>query len=133
VLGAAKRRLEALEELTKIEIAFASLRDQLFLERIEDVSRERRAIEDGKFLGFFQSFPAPVLNFEETGLHPQLINFASFISSRRAARLDGAAKWLAQLENQYAIKEAAEERAVWSWWSVSIYTCFAFLSVFLES
>jgi hypothetical protein len=53
-------------------------------------------------------------------MHPQLISFATFISSRRASRLDGAAKWLAQLEKQYTAKQAAEERAIWSWWGVRV-------------
>lgn len=44
---AAKKRAEAIEALTKIEIQFAQIRDLLYLEKIEEVARERWQIEAG--------------------------------------------------------------------------------------
>lgn len=46
---AALRRTEALDALTKIELGFAMLRDRLYAERIEEVSREGEMVLDGKF------------------------------------------------------------------------------------
>ena len=46
-----KRRLDAIEALTKIEIEFATLRDALYVEKMEEVARERWQIESGA-LGF---------------------------------------------------------------------------------
>lgn len=42
-----KRRLDAIEALTKIEIEFATLRDALYVEKMEEVARERWQIEAG--------------------------------------------------------------------------------------
>lgn len=47
--GAAKRRQEAIEALTKIEIEFAQLRDKMYLEKMEEVAKERWQIENGEF------------------------------------------------------------------------------------
>jgi hypothetical protein len=43
-----RRRDEAIEALTRIEIEFARLRDRLYVERMGDVERERIAVENGK-------------------------------------------------------------------------------------
>lgn len=44
---AAQRRSEAMEALTRIEIAFAALRDRLYVERMAEVNRESEMILDG--------------------------------------------------------------------------------------
>lgn len=44
----AKKRAEAIEALTKIEIEFAQIRDLLFLEKMEELARERWQIEAGE-------------------------------------------------------------------------------------
>lgn len=46
--GAAKKRQEAIEALTKIEIEFAQLRDKMYLEKMEEVAKERWQIENGE-------------------------------------------------------------------------------------
>lgn len=46
--GAAKKRQEAIEALTKIEIEFAQLRDKMYLEKMEEIARERWQIENGE-------------------------------------------------------------------------------------
>ena len=43
-----RRRVEAMEELTKIEIAFARLRDRLYVERMTEVEKERIGVETGQ-------------------------------------------------------------------------------------
>jgi hypothetical protein len=45
---AALRRTEALDALTKIELGFAMLRDRLYAERIEEVSKEGEMVLDGE-------------------------------------------------------------------------------------
>lgn len=48
-----RKRAEAMEALTKIEIEFARLRDKLYLERIAEVDKERIGVEKG------ESSPSP--------------------------------------------------------------------------
>lgn len=43
-----RKRTEAIEALTRIEIEFAKLRDLLYIERMADVERERIAVENGQ-------------------------------------------------------------------------------------
>lgn len=57
--GAAKKRQEAIEALTKIEIEFAQLRDKMYLEKMEEVAKERWQIENGK-LAILSTVPSPV-------------------------------------------------------------------------
>jgi hypothetical protein len=40
--------LEALQALLQIEIKFAALRDQLYVERMDELSREEEIIADGE-------------------------------------------------------------------------------------
>lgn len=46
--AALKHRTKALEALFKIEIEFARLRDRLYIERMEEVVRDREAVEAGE-------------------------------------------------------------------------------------
>jgi hypothetical protein len=48
-----RKRAEAMEALTKIEIQFAQLRDVLYVERMEEVEKERAGIENGAFSSLF--------------------------------------------------------------------------------
>lgn len=45
-----RKRAEAMEALTKIEIEFARLRDKLYLERMAEVDKERIGVETGEVL-----------------------------------------------------------------------------------
>jgi hypothetical protein len=53
-----RKRAEAMEALTKIEIEFARLRDKLYIERMADVEKERIGVETG---GLFAA-AVPFLN-----------------------------------------------------------------------
>ncbi|KAI5475308.1 Sds3-like protein [Pseudohyphozyma bogoriensis] len=92
-----RKRAEAMEELTKIEIGFAKLRDKLYIERMMDVEKERMGIE--------------------TGTHPELIQFNQLVEMRRTKKLELAKKWLEGLEDSYERQRASEEHTVWTWWS----------------
>lgn len=46
--AAVRRRAEAMEELAQIEINFAKLRDQLYIQRMRDNERDREEIEKGE-------------------------------------------------------------------------------------
>lgn len=44
-----RKRAEAMEALTRIEIEFARLRDRLYVERMTEVEKERIGVEDGTY------------------------------------------------------------------------------------
>ncbi|GAA5842718.1 hypothetical protein JCM9279_003672 [Rhodotorula babjevae] len=91
-----RKRAEAMEALTKIEISFARLRDLLYLERLADVEKERLAIE--------------------TGAHPELVHLTQLIELRRNRKLELARLWLDGLENAYDIQFTDREHANWNSW-----------------
>ncbi|GAA5946943.1 hypothetical protein JCM3775_003934 [Rhodotorula graminis] len=91
-----RKRAEAMEALTKIEISFARLRDLLYLERLADVEKERLAIE--------------------TGAHPELVHLTQLIELRRNRKLELARLWLDGLENAYGVQFTDREHANWNSW-----------------
>lgn len=91
-----RKRAEAMEALTKIEIEFAKLRDLLYIERLADIERERIGIE--------------------TGTHPELIHLTHLIELRRNRKLELAKKWLDGLEGAYRIQYDEREHANWHHW-----------------
>ncbi|KAM0787740.1 hypothetical protein ACM66B_003797 [Microbotryomycetes sp. NB124-2] len=92
-----RKRLEAMEELTKIEIAFASLRNRLYTERMAEVEKERLGVE--------------------TGTHPELIHLNRLIELRRKTKLDVAKKLLDGLCVGYEKRLIEAEHAVWQAWA----------------
>lgn len=91
-----RKRAEAIDELTRIEIKFAKLRDMLYLERLADVEKERIGIE--------------------TGTHPELIHLTQLIELRRNRKLELARKWFDGLAQTYQIQEDEREHANWHRW-----------------
>ncbi|BGP39959.1 hypothetical protein JCM10450v2_003939 [Rhodotorula kratochvilovae] len=91
-----RKRAEAMEALTKIEITFARLRDLLYLERLADIEKERLAIE--------------------TGAHPELIHLTQLIELRRNRKLELARSWLDGLEGAYQVQFTDREHANWNSW-----------------
>jgi hypothetical protein len=49
--------LEALQALLQIEVKFAALRDQLYVERMDELSREEEIIADGKLIDITEPCP----------------------------------------------------------------------------
>ncbi|GAK67229.1 uncharacterized protein PAN0_017c5455 [Moesziomyces antarcticus] len=96
---AAIRRQEAMEALTKIEIGFAMLRDRLYVERLQEISKEGEMIVDGT--------------------HPELLHLNKAIESRRQRRTQLVDMWFEQQEQQYERVANAEEFAAWSIWRSS--------------
>lgn len=43
-----RKRVEAMEQLTRIEVQFAKLRDQLYIDRMGEIERERLRVEAGE-------------------------------------------------------------------------------------
>lgn len=43
-----RKRADAMEALTRIEIEFARLRDKLYIERMTEVEKERVGVENGE-------------------------------------------------------------------------------------
>lgn len=97
---AALRRAEAMETLTKIEINFALLRDRLYVERIEEVSKESEMVLDGT--------------------HPELIHLTALIEARRQHRLRLVELWFEEEQRHHAKMAAAEEREAWLTWRHSV-------------
>ncbi|PWN91346.1 hypothetical protein FA10DRAFT_278188 [Acaromyces ingoldii] len=93
---AALKRQEAMEALTKIEIGFAVLRDKLYVERMEEVSKESEMIYKGT--------------------HPDLIHLTNLIELRRERRLKLVELWFEEQQKQYARVASSEEAAAWSHW-----------------
>ncbi|GJN89354.1 hypothetical protein Rhopal_002334-T1 [Rhodotorula paludigena] len=91
-----RKRAEAMEALTKIEITFAKLRDLLYIERMADIDKERLAIE--------------------TQTHPELIHLTQLIELRRNRRLELARKWLDGLECAYQVQFDERQHANWNSW-----------------
>ncbi|GAA5928475.1 Sds3 domain-containing protein [Sporobolomyces koalae] len=91
-----RKRAEAMEHLTKIEIHFAKLRDMLYVERLTEVEKDRIAIE--------------------TGAHPELIHLTQLLELRRNKRLELAKAWLDGLESSYDRQYIADEHAMWNQW-----------------
>lgn len=96
---AAIRRQEAMEALTKIEIGFAMLRDRLYVERLQEISKEGEMILDGT--------------------HPELLHLTKAIEMRRQRRTQLVEMWFEQQEQQYQRVANAEEFAAWSIWRSS--------------
>ncbi|KIS66382.1 uncharacterized protein UMAG_05376 [Mycosarcoma maydis] len=96
---AAIRRQEAMEALTKIEIGFAMLRDRLYVERLQEISKEGDMILDGT--------------------HPELLHLTKAIEMRRQRRTELVEMWFEQQEMQYERVAKAEEFAAWSIWRSS--------------
>ena len=96
---AAIRRQEAMEALTKIEIGFAMLRDRLYVERLQEISKEGEMILDGS--------------------HPELLHLTKAIEMRRQRRTQLVEMWFEQQEQQYERVAKAEEFAAWSIWRSS--------------
>lgn len=53
-----RKRAEAMDALTRIEIEFARLRDRLYMERMADIEKERIGVESGKYLSSFSNLTA---------------------------------------------------------------------------
>ncbi|CCF49854.1 hypothetical protein NDA10_000530 [Ustilago hordei] len=96
---AAIRRQEAMEALTKIEIGFAMLRDRLYVERLQEISKEGQMILDGT--------------------HPELLHLTKAIEMRRQRRTQLVEMRFEQQEQQYQRVAKAEEFAAWSIWRSS--------------
>ncbi|TKY88023.1 hypothetical protein EX895_003119 [Sporisorium graminicola] len=96
---AAIRRQEAMEALTKIEIGFAMLRDRLYVERLQEISKEGEMILDGT--------------------HPELLHLTKAIETRRQRRTELVEFWFEHQEKQYERVAKAEEFAAWSIWRSS--------------
>ncbi|PWN36050.1 uncharacterized protein FA14DRAFT_51305 [Meira miltonrushii] len=93
---AAIRRQEAMEALTKIEIGFAVLRDKLYVERMDEISKESEMILEGT--------------------HPDLIYLTNFIEARRERRLKLVEMWFEEQQKQYERVAHTEEAATWNNW-----------------
>ncbi|GAA6060059.1 hypothetical protein JCM10212_003020 [Sporobolomyces blumeae] len=91
-----RKRSEAMEHLTKIEIQFAQLRDLLYVERMSEVEKDRIAIE--------------------SGTHPELIHLSQLLELRRNKRLELAKAWLSGLEASYDRQYLSDEHAMWNRW-----------------
>lgn len=91
-----RKRAEAIDDLTRIEIKFAQLRDMLYLERVADVEKERIGIENGT--------------------HPELIHLTQLIELRRNRKLELARKLFDGLSGAYSIQTDEREHANWHWW-----------------
>lgn len=96
---AAIRRQEAMEALTKIEIGFAMLRDRLYVERLQEISKEGDMILEGT--------------------HPELLHLTKAIETRRERRTELVDLWFEHQEKQYERVAKAEEFAAWSIWRSS--------------
>ncbi|CDW99309.1 hypothetical protein [Sporisorium scitamineum] len=96
---AAIRRQEAMEALTKIEIGFAMLRDRLYVERLQEISKEGEMILDGT--------------------HPELLHLTKAIETRRQRHTELVEFWFEHQEKQYERVAKAEEFAAWSIWRSS--------------
>ncbi len=79
---------KAMEALTKIEIGFAMLRDRLYVERLQEISKEGDMILDGT--------------------HPELLHLTKAIEMRRQRRTQLVEMWFEQQEQQYERVAKAE-------------------------
>ncbi|GAA6002386.1 hypothetical protein JCM10207_001093 [Rhodosporidiobolus poonsookiae] len=91
-----RKRAEAMEALTKIEIQFAQLRDVLYIERMQEIEKERIGIENGS--------------------HPELLHLTQLIELRRDNKLQLAKRWLDGLERSYQLQYDHGEHALWNRW-----------------
>lgn len=126
-----RKRAEAMEALTRIEIEFARLRDRLYMERMAEVEKERIGVENGE-LGFSARLELGVqrvLTFyaHGAGTHPELLHLTQLIEMRRTKKLELAKKWLEGLEAAYERHREEGEHAVWTWWAVSCSPCYCWL------
>ncbi|KDE08327.1 hypothetical protein MVLG_01368 [Microbotryum lychnidis-dioicae p1A1 Lamole] len=92
-----RKRAEAMEALTKIEIAFARLRDRLYVERMAEVERDRLAVD--------------------TGAHPELIHLTNLIELRRARKLELARNQFNSVYLGYEKQREMAEHKTWVWWA----------------
>lgn len=116
-----RRRGEAIEALTRIEIEFARLRDRLYIERMGEVERERRAVENGKLL--FSPGPHRLQltytrSLGNVGTHPELLHLTRLIEARRQTKLELAKRLLDGECQIYRRKQEADEHTAWTSWDV---------------
>ncbi|WFC96561.1 hypothetical protein MBRA1_003222 [Malassezia brasiliensis] len=93
---AMQRRQEAVDLLTRIEIAYAMLRDRLYHERLEELEAESEMIHDGT--------------------HPELQLLHMIIDARRDRRLALLQNWLSEEELERARWAKAEDAIAWVNW-----------------
>lgn len=117
---AALKRQEAMEALTKIEIGFAVLRDKLYVERMEEVSKESEMIYKGESRRCVLARLLELTRRLWTGTHPDLIHLTNLIELRRERRLKLVELWFEEQQKQYARVASSEEAAAWSHWRVSL-------------
>ena len=58
--------LEALQSLLQIEVKFAALRDQLYVEKMDELSREEEVIADGKLISEVKAIEQAGLNSDSS-------------------------------------------------------------------
>jgi hypothetical protein len=114
-----RKRAEAIEALTKIEIQFAQVRDVLYLERLEEIEEERSGIETGSsiFPSFLSVIPSSCADTNAlAGTHPELLHLTQLIELRRDNKLHLARQWLSGLETAYQQQLEHNEHAAWNRW-----------------
>ncbi|TBU52493.1 Sds3-like-domain-containing protein [Dichomitus squalens] len=90
-------RAEALDELAKIELKFALLRERLYVEKMDSLAWEEGLIADGT--------------------HPELLHLHAELSSRRDKRLELAARRRDYEIANVTKRRRLDEAGAWSSWS----------------
>jgi len=89
-------RQDAIDQLTRIEIGFAMLRDRLYSERMRELEMESEMIADGS--------------------HPELQHLHALIDTRRDRRIALLQTWLEQDEREFDRRGASENPIAWVNW-----------------
>lgn len=89
-------RQDAIDQLTRIEIGFAMLRDRLYSERMRELEMESEMIADGS--------------------HPELQHLHALIDTRRDRRIALLQTWLEQDEREFDRRGDSENPIAWVNW-----------------
>ena len=109
------KRAEALDILAAMELKFATLRERIFIDKMEEIAREEAMILDGKFsLYCFSCLIMNCISF--IGTHPEHLYLLAELQRRRDRRLQLATLKRDREEEFCHYKRATEDHSVWSWW-----------------
>ncbi|KAG8901383.1 hypothetical protein FRB99_005336 [Tulasnella sp. 403] len=90
-------RVEALEILAAMELKFALLRERIFLDKMRDIAREEKMLNEGN--------------------HPEYLYLLSELQRRKDRKLNLAALRLEQEQSFASHKRKIGDQAIWSMWN----------------
>lgn len=109
-------RAEALNVLASIELKFATLRERVYVEKMEILAWEESMIQTCKF--FYWFLARNLCTFASSAVHPEMQYLQKEMTKRRDKRLELSSRKRTYEVSNATKRRKADEDGVWSWWKV---------------